>query len=358
MNIVTVGYLHGAGGAERQIVMLSNELAKRGHRVTLCVLAEYKSTYVIDPLVNVIDLTEAEKGKHLKILWRFLAFARFLFKVRPQIVINYFLQSAYYCLFLPKKVRGKIIYSERGDPYDAEFDGILGKVRDFTVDKIEGLVFQSKGAQGFFPEKVKRKSVVIPNSVPEALAKIPLPEIRDRRIVSVGRLHFGKNQKMLIEAFSQIASKYRDYTLEIYGDGEMYDELTELIQSLGLSDQAFIKPSRSDIHEAIRKASIFVLTSNYEGMPNALMEAMALGLPCIATDCRPGGVRSLIKDGENGLLVECNDPDALSKKIEILVTDNMLIQKLSHNARKIVVTNSVKSVFDKWDEFIKFIYNA
>ena len=164
MKIWTGGYLHGAGGAERQIILLSNQMAQRGHEVTLCVLSEYKSKYKIDDNVNVVDLTGVEKGR-FSILRRLRAFRHLVLKLCPDVVVNYNLQSAYFCLTIPKKRRGKVVYSERGDPYDDEYSGVLGKLRDFTVPRMDGLVFQSEGARDFFPEKVKKKSVVIHNSV-------------------------------------------------------------------------------------------------------------------------------------------------------------------------------------------------
>ena len=117
MKILTVGYLHGAGGAERQIILLSNQLAKRGHEVTLCVLSEYKSKYPIDETVDIVDLTDAESGK-LSIWKRFKAFRKFVIKTSPDVIVNYNLQSAYFCLGISKNTRGKVVYSERGDPYD------------------------------------------------------------------------------------------------------------------------------------------------------------------------------------------------------------------------------------------------
>ena len=358
MKIVTVGYLHGAGGAERQIILLSNQLAVRGHDVILLVLSDFLSTYTIDERVKIVDMSGTEKNIQTsmgKILKRLIAFRKFIKDVKPDIIINYNLQSAYFCLTLSRKQRGKVIYSERGDPYDAEYSGLLGKIRDYTVKRMDGLVFQSEGARDFFPSVVKQKSIVIHNSVNVPQDKYPVPERREKRIVNVGRLHPQKNQKLLIDAFAKIAKTFSDYTLEIYGDGDLHDELTSQIESLGLSERVNIIPSRKDLWDCIHNASLFVLSSDFEGMPNALMEAMALGLPCVSSDCRPGGARTLIEDGKNGFIVPVRDVEALAWAMSQCLSKTDISESIADNARMIVETHSEKVLFDKWDEFLRKI---
>ena len=358
MKIMTVGYLHGAGGAERQIILLSNQLAQRGHDVTLCVLAENHSPYMIDENVKIVDVSNVENNvgsSSGKIIKRLSAFRKVVKQVKPDTIINYNLQSAYFCLTLCKRQRGKVIYSERGDPYDAEYSGLLGKVRDITVKKMDGLVFQSEGARDFFDESVKNKSVVIHNSVNVPQEKYPIPAVREKRIVNVGRLHPQKNQKLLIDAFTEVSNAFPDYVLEIYGDGELHDELQTHIEDNGLSGRAFIHPSRKDLWDCIHNASLFVLTSDFEGMPNALMEAMALGLPCVSTDCRPGGARSLIENGENGIIVPVGDVAALSWAMSQCLSKQDVSERIAFNARNIVETHSEKVLFDKWEEFLEKI---
>lgn len=150
MKIVCVGYLQGAGGAERQIIMLANALAERHHDVHLVVLAENKSKYSIAENVIVHDLTNAEDSNKKRIVDRFRALKSELSKIRPDVSIHYWLQSAYMCAMMKKSITGRIIYSERGDPGDAEYKGILGVVRYLAFRKVDGFVFQSEGARDFF----------------------------------------------------------------------------------------------------------------------------------------------------------------------------------------------------------------
>lgn len=352
MRIVTVGYLHGSGGAERQIIMLSNELARRGHDVHLVVLNEYRSPYAVSDYVRIHDLTSVEQGKY-RIVQRFKAFRKALSEIRPDVTINYNLQSAYFSLLVGKGRTGKVLYSERGDPYDKEYSGLLGFVRDITCKKVDALVFQSEGARDFFKIGSGQKAIVIHNSVAVPQDKYPVAGKRDNRIVTVGRLHPQKNPHLLIDAFARIASKYAAITLAFYGDGELRDELQNKIDSLGLAGRIRLNAGRKDIFDCIRTARLFVLSSDYEGMPNALMEAMSLGLPCISTDCRPGGARTLIEDGKNGFIVPVKDVDAMANKMAYLLDNPDVAERAAMEARRLGETHTNEAVFDEWNKFLK-----
>lgn len=357
MRIATIAYLHGAGGAERQIIMLSNEMAIRGHEVHLVVLNENKSPYDIDRGVVIHDLSNVEHGR-LRILQRLITFKNAIKKIKPDITINYNLQGAYFSLLVGRKYCGKILYSERGDPYDKEYSGLLGKVRDITCRKVDAFVFQSEGARDFFKIGRNQKAIIIHNSVTVDHKKYPIAEKRDNRIVSVGRLHPQKNPKLLIDAFAMIADKYPNIELDFYGDGIMHDELLDKINQIGLQDRIHLNPSRKDIFDCIRTARLFVLTSDFEGMPNALMEAMSLGLPCISTDCRPGGARTLIDNGVNGYIVPRGDVNSLAERISYLLDNPRVGENIARKARHLGETHTNKVVFDKWNHFLEEVIDS
>ena len=262
MRIATVAYLHGAGGAERQIIMLSNEMAIRGHDVHMIVLNEFNSHYPISENVKIYNLTEQEKGK-LGIIKRFIAFKKTIKNIKPDVTINYNLQGAYFSILVGKSKCGKILYSERGDPYDSEYSGILGKVRNYTCQHVDALVFQSEGARDFFNIGKKQKAIVIHNSVTVPQDKYPIAEKRDNRIVTVGRLHHQKNPHLLLDAFCKLASRYPDIHLDFYGDGDMHDELQDKINRLGMEVRVTLHPSQKNIFDCIRTARLFVLPSDY-----------------------------------------------------------------------------------------------
>lgn len=357
MKLALVAYLHGSGGAERQITMLANAMAERRHEVYFLVLSEFNKKYDISPLVHVVDLTSEEKKSIHPILGRYRALLCAYKSIRPDVTIHYNLQSAYFTAAMPKKVYGKSIYSERGDPYDKEYGGLLGIVRNWCVKHIDGFVFQSEGARDFFCADVAKRSIVIHNSVSVPIEKYPMPDRRDNRIVSVGRLHEQKNQSLLIDAFSLIADEFPECTLVNYGDGVLRESLQEKINHLGLTDRVTLQPACNDVFRKILSARLFVLSSDYEGMPNALMEAMTLGIPCIATDCRPGGARTLIEDGVNGFVVPRMDANVLADKMRYVLSHPDVASTISFGGRKIIETHTEKITFDKWEEFIKKICN-
>lgn len=359
MNIACIAYLEGAGGAEKQIIKLANAMCDKAHRVSLVVIGTNNPVFQVSENVNVIDCTKEEKKYANKIIGRYKVLRQTLNSIKPDISINFWLQSTYLLSLMPEKIRGKIIYSERGDPGDDEYSGLLGFIRKIAFMRVAGFVFQSEGARDYFRSLKNKKIVVIHNSVniDEELYNNPC-NARVKKIVNVGRLHHQKNQKILIEAFSLISERFKDYTLEIYGDGELKDELMHQITEHKLEKRIQILPSRKDIYSCMYNASLFVLSSDFEGMPNVLMEAMALGIPCISTDCRPGGARTLIEDGVNGWIVPIKDPIALSNKIiEVLTMDENKINNVVNAAIKIQDSHSDKTIYQKWESFLELMNN-
>ena len=149
MRIVCVGYLHGSGGAERQIINLANALTDYGHEVYLLVLAENNRKFYISDKVNVVDLSGYEKEKSMTIFHRFIAYKREICRIKPDVSIHFWVQSVYFSYLISEKNKGIVIYSERGDPGDSEYDGLLGIIRDISFTKVKYFVFQSKAAKRF-----------------------------------------------------------------------------------------------------------------------------------------------------------------------------------------------------------------
>ena len=177
--------------------------------------------------------------------------------------------------------------------------------------------------------------------------------VERKEIVTVGRLEPQKNQKLLINAFSELAKKFPDYTLVIYGEGSLRKKLEKYIESKGLKDRVFLPGAKNNIQEYIKDASLFVLSSDYEGIPNALIEAMAIGLPCVSTDCSPGGARELITNGENGVIVECRNSNELATAMARLLTDRESAKRMGTNAKKIYTRVDKNLVCNRWLDLIR-----
>lgn len=354
MKIVTVGYFNGFGGAERQIIMLSNALADFGHIVHLIALADSNVSYEVNN--NVIIHNIAAKERRPKVLNRFWLFKNELAKISPDVTINFIFQSAYFSALLPKSITGKVIYSERSDPYDKAYSGLIGLIRALCINRINGFVFQSKGARDFFSPKIQKKSVVIHNPISQSCLQFYNHDgMQSKKIITVGRLHPQKNHELLINAFKLIAEANPEWTLNIYGDGELYEYLRKHINGLCLTNRVFLRPSTSDIYRILSSSSVFVLSSDYEGMPNVLLESMAIGLPCISTDCRPGGAREVIQNGVNGIIVPRFDTVELAKQLEWIIRHPEDARMLGENAR-LIRTNHIPSyIYGQWNNFLNDI---
>ena len=352
MKIVIVAYMGGRGGVSRQISMLANYLVDKGHDVTLIALVVFNPCFYLSPKIKILDLTAVELKNGIKILNRFLAYRRALLKIQPDVSIHYNLQSAYFTASILSTKKGKIIYSERGDPYDSEYSGLLGLVRSFAIKRIHGFVFQSEGARNFFSTKIQERSVVIHNPVSIHNELIDGVKTIQPRIINIGRLHHQKNQKLLIEAFHLIANDFKDYILEIYGDGELEKELNQLIVNLNLQSQVKIYPSTKNIFNILRNSNLFVLSSDFEGMPNVLLEAMTLGVPCVSTDCRPGGARTLIENGVNGFITPVRDVEALSKQMRWVLENPDKAKIIGENAKRIAESHRPEDIIKKWESFL------
>jgi len=255
------------------------------------------------------------------------------------------------CALCAAAIRGmgiRSVYSERNDPKrtnQRKIDKIYRKIVERRSDLV---VFQSNGAKRCYPERVQKKSCVILNPMNTEGFPVHDFEKEDHMIVSVGRLEPQKNQKLLIRAFSQIKDEFPDHQLVIYGVGSLKDELTAQIRELDLCSRVSLPGTVRDVQERIRDSSLFVLTSDHEGIPNALMEAMALGLPCISTDCSPGGARELICDGVDGVIVACGDDKALAQAMRDLLRHRNKAASMGRAALRIRERAASKKIAKEW----------
>lgn len=319
------------GGAQRVAVTLSRWLNDNGHRSNIIALSESaKNQYDADN-VNLVRLEKLYKGQ--KIAQRLRSYDQ------NNQIDAYIVMGVPMCIYVMpalKRSKAKIIVSERNDPHNFQGKTITKLVSRYLMSKADGFVFQTNDARDYY-KKYHNKSVVIPNpvaDVPVILERLP-NEQRDKVIVTAGRLVPQKNHEMLIKAFGKIANSFQEYKLIIYGEGELKEKLQLLTNDLGISDRVFFPGSVNDLHERIKNAEIFVLSSDFEGMPNALMEAMAMGITCISTDCPCGGPKDLIENGENGYLISVNDIDKCADVIMSVLDDKKGADRVGQNSLKI-----------------------
>ena len=314
------------------------------------------SYYKLNNNINLYNLDEnrPEKSFLKKNIKRLKKMNLLVKKIKPDIIISFLPEPSYRILFL--KIFNpniKVIVSVRNDP-KVEYSSIKNRmIMKLLYPLADGFVFQTQEAKEYFSKKIQDKSVIIPNPINEEFICEPYTGKREKIIVTVGRLEKQKNHKMLIEAFSKLPEELNEYKLIIYGEGSLRPELEKQIKELNLLDRVFLPGQVDDIKNKIYKASLFVLSSNYEGMPNALMEAMALGIPCISTDCPCGGPRFLIKNGYNGYLVHINDIQDLHKTIQNVLHKEQT--EISKRANKIIVNLNPNKINKDWHEYVNKI---
>lgn len=304
------------GGAERVIVNLANNFAKNGYHTTLITSFVSENEYPVSPQVVLVALENCRiKQSRLKRNVTRIAKLRALCKTeKPDVLISFMAEPNFRAVLATIGLPVKTIVSVRNDP-NREYAGMLGRfVGKVILPLADGCVFQTEEAKLWFPKRLQKKSAVIYNAVKEDFFNIER-ETTPREIITCGRLEPQKNQKMLINAFAEVSKHYPDAVLKIYGDGSLKSQLQQQIDDLGLCGKAFLMGATDHVEETLRTADLFVLSSDYEGMPNALMEAMAAGVPCISTDCPCGGPRELFGKELYNSLFACGDVEELTHKI-------------------------------------------
>lgn len=248
-----------------------------------------------------------------------------------------------------------VVVSERNNPWVMPNKKITRILRKVYYPFVSGLIFQTKGAASFFSKRIQEKGIILSN--PLDISRLPEPYRGERRkiIVGAGRLERQKNFSLLIEAFSDFYKKNKEYELHIFGDGSMKQELIDLSEKVLPNGAVKFLGNNPDLLNTIKDCSVFVLSSDYEGVPNVLIEAMSIGMPVISTDCAPGGARELIVNNENGLLIETNNRTQMTLAMDELVNNEVLMKKCSQNASKIKADLASDIVASKWLSYLKHI---
>ena len=344
------------GGAERVICNLANYFVK-SNSVILYSMKEYSPAYKIDQNVKLYIHKTTTTNVIKENLARIKEVKNIIKNEKIDIILSFLPQAAFLSLIsrgIRKKT--KVIISVRNDP-KVEYKKVIFKIlMRLLYPKADAFVFQTQDARDYFPKSIQQKSTIIPNSLNKDFMVQRPSHNREKVIVSVGRLFEQKNHLLLIKAFEEFDKKVSGYKLLILGEGPLYPKLSDCINNKKINDKVILMGQVDDIKEKIYNATIFVLSSNYEGMPNALMEAMALGIPCVSTDCPCGGPKQLINNGENGYLVPVNDYKGLSEKMIELASNKETRIKFSNNAIKTMEKYNPEIINKKWIDYIKYIY--
>jgi GalNAc-alpha-(1->4)-GalNAc-alpha-(1->3)-diNAcBac-PP-undecaprenol alpha-1,4-N-acetyl-D-galactosaminyltransferase len=355
MRIALVISSLGMGGAERVMSLMANYWAAKGWEITIITFDDGGSFYQLDARVNIVGLKVRQDSSNVVIgLWNNLQRIQTLLgeiaSLKPELVISFIDQVNVLTILATRSLNLKVIVSERVDPTLHPISPIWDNLRRWTYPFAAKIVVQTPGAVNYFSQQVQLPSHIIPN--PVIATTLEAPPIKNHRVIlAMGRLTAQKGFDLLLKAFAKIAKQYPDWTLIIIGEGELRPELEALRDKLKLKERVDFPGIIKSPQTAFDKANIFVLSSRFEGFPNALCEAMAHGLAVIATDC-PSGPREIIRDGIDGILVQRENVAALSAAMASLMVDEQKRHDLSTCATEIATRFGIEKIMAMWEELL------
>lgn len=356
----------GKGGAERVASMLASCFAGDGIEVVVATTWQEEEEYGIHEKVRRVhaglSLKEEKYGRLHKLWLRSENLRRVVKKEKPDLILSFCVKANYRAVQAAIGTGIPVVVSVRNDP-KVDYVGAAKSIMNVLfLNRAAGCVFQTEEAKEFFSEKLQKKSRIICNPVNEKYLQVTRI-IPRKKIVFVGRLVEQKNPFLLVYAFEELQKKYPSYELYLYGDNFEDECKNNLLKYLEEPDK---KNIRKKIHfmgvcdsleKELADAAMFVLPSNYEGMPNALMEAMAMGLPVISTDCPCGGSRYWIRHRENGLLVPVGDKKAMADAMEYYIEHPSEAAGMGERAKEALKEATVQKVYKQWKEYLEDILN-
>ncbi len=336
-------------GAEKVLSSLAAHLHQQGHDVHV-VLTLPSEAAPQDPPFALHEV-HARGARPLRILQRARRLRQTIKTIAPDVSVSFGYANNINCV--PALIGNGVphIVCERNNPIYDPPGRWPARLRGAIYPWASAAVFQTETIRNLFSARVRRKSAVIPNPVIDVYPSPPQESSKPERpsIVAVGRLSDrDKNQSLLIKAFARLASEFPSWTLDLYGDGPDRHVFEDLIQESGLVDRVRLCGQVENPYEALSHADVFALPSRTEGMPNALIEAMAVGVACVATDCSGGGVAALITHERNGLICANEDEASLATALRRLMSDRELRRSLGTEARKIRETHSLDRIGLEW----------
>ncbi len=336
----------GGGGAERAVARIASGLSdKYRYDTYILVYKRVENEYLISNNVKLIDCNCTHKNKiiRVKILRGLVK------KYRFDVVIPFSPTQAEDSFLATRFSNSKFLNTVRNNPWRYPAKKKNRILRDWLVDHADGCIFQTEEQKLYFnSSRVLNK--IIYNPIESEYLLTERTYKKAEHFMTAGRLSEQKNQKMLVNVWGKLENQ--NVYLEIYGEGPLDEYLKNLIIEKGLENRIKLMGRSNNMKDVLMKADAFILSSDYEGMPNALIEAMACGLPCISTDCKTGP-KELIRSYENGLLVPTGDVEKMKEAIEYFIENPKETEKFGLNARKsITMKCSIDYILKQWNEMI------
>lgn len=353
MKILFLNTNIGYGGASKMMVWVANKLAESNFDITFITYRSDERFQTLSTKIKYKHLSlEPIDGKGKNIFHTIKTLHNLIKREKFDLAVGFLTPSQLRLSLACIGLRTKLLFSHRGDPYQ-KAKCLSAKISDLAFKSADYYVFQTEKAKLYFSNKIRNKAAIIANPI-NKIERTCLRESHvEKRIVCVGRLDINqKRQDLLIAAFNLISEKFPEYILEFFGDGPDTENLKIMASK---NTKIFFRGKTTDVAKSIQNAALFVLSSDYEGIPNALLEAMALGMPCISTDCSPGGAAMLIKNNINGMLVERNNVNALADSISYMLMHRDKAEDMGKEAMLVSTTFSEDIIASKWIELFNKI---
>ncbi len=361
MRLILVIFSMQVGGAERVMSIMANYWAAKNLDITVITFEDGTQTpfYELDSRINRVPLELAGASRklftgvknNLLRLWRL---RQTIVKARPHAVISFMPETNVLTLLATRGLRVPVLIAEHSDPENVPIGPIWARLRLWTYPWARKIVVLNKRARTFFRPRLRSLTTIIPN--PVVIHHGDIGEAKKpasgRLVMAMGRLSWEKRFDLLLHAFARISDKHQNWTLMILGDGPLRSDIVSLQQELDLGGRIQLPGAVKCPHALLKQADLFVVSSQLEGFPMALCEAMACGVPVISTEYH-SGVREIIEDGVNGVLVPPGNVDPLAKEMDRLMSDDTERRRLASRAPDVVGRFSLDKVMGMWEQLLE-----
>lgn len=347
-KLIIVTHSAGNGGAERVSCILANQFAKFGYDVTFYAIHSDKHDYYLNEKIHYVYFDLVTKNKVFKQIERAIRLKRYI-KTHGMNTMISFVCVEGILLCGNKKLRK--IYSLRNDPNRIMNKGIMRVLRNMIYKDADSIVFQTEEAQQYFSKDIQEKSAIISNPI-----RTDLPywneDNHSNDIITACRINLQKNIPMLLDAFSIFLKKKQEYRLVIYGKGDLLDEYKQYACDLGIEEHVEFAGFCDTVQEKMKNAAMYVSSSDFEGISNSMLEALAIGVPCVCTDCPVGGAKMFIDNGNSGFLVPVGDSKSMAERMLQVVSDIELQKRFSRNSQTIRARLGEEQIVGEWAKLV------
>lgn len=341
-NITFVSGRLGGGGSERVLTLIANQMKCDGYNVSIIAFGQMDKVYYNECSVTILKFTNdfnqiAELRKAIK-------------KNQAEVVIAFEYYVGMKTVLATRGLNIKVIVSERNDPHKLDAQPLKKNLRNLLYGWADVIVCQTDDAKAYFPNRIQKKATVICNPIKDGLPSWTGQQ--SHTIINYCKLEKQKNLPLLIDAFDIVKKEHPEWQLEIYGEGSEKQNLLRLIESKGLQENIKIYPFAENIHEIASTKYAFISSSDYEGISNSMLEAMAMGMPVICTDCPIGGAKMVIENNKNGILVPVRNVKELEDKIKYLINCSKNAKRIGEEAINVGKRFSLKEITIQWEKIL------